>query len=227
MQLLVYHKDETFLADVRTLKQYVLSELNLREIVFTSDEGVAGVRYKAVADWPVLGKKLRANVEKVKASLHSIPSDQVKTYMTTGSLFIDGVLLEAGDLTVQPYIEPPPNGQYGTHTDGDVALRLDVEVHAELVSEWLAREVINRIQKLRKKSGLQATDNIDVHLCFGNSDVRQVRGAVTEYEALITRTTGSRPVIVDSKPALGDRDRVGEEKTEIAGETFTVYLARP
>ena len=102
--------------------------------------------------------------------------------MTTGTLIIDDVVLGAGDLTVQPYIEPPSHGKYASHANGDVAIRLDTEVHEELLGEWLAREVINRIQKLRKKAGLQATDNVEVCLLFEKDGGGQLRDAVREYE---------------------------------------------
>ncbi|KAL5480899.1 ILS1_2 [Sanghuangporus weigelae] len=220
-ELVIFHKNEQFLRDVMTLKQYILTELNVREVVFTSDENEAGVRYRAVADWSVLGKKLRASVGKIKAALPSISSDEVEVYMTTGALSVDGVVLEAGDLAVQPYIELPSRGQYGCHTDGNVAIRLDVEVHEELMGEWLAREVMNRIQKLRKKAGLQATDNVDVRLVL-KDDVGQIQDAVSRYEALITKTTGSAPTIINSEPT--DSETVASEETEVAGETFSIYL---
>ncbi|KAL5522593.1 hypothetical protein ACEPAG_8610 [Sanghuangporus baumii] len=223
-ELLVFHGNDEFLADVSALKQYILSELNVREVVFTSDETMAGVRYKAEADWPVLGRKLRANVRKVKAALPLVSSDEIKGYMMSGTLLIDDIVIEAGDLTVQPYIELPSHGRYASHTDGDVAIRLDIEVHEEMMGEWLAREVVNRIQKLRKKAGLQATDNVDVHLMFKTNSSGRVQDAVHQYEQLVSKAVGCIPAIVESEPI--DCQRVADEETEVNGETLFLYLTR-
>ncbi|GBE81217.1 hypothetical protein SCP_0309440 [Sparassis crispa] len=87
-----------------------------------------------------------------------MPSDAVLAYVQNGKLTVDGIELVTGDLTVQRYIELPEQvtGQSGvaqnaTHTDNDIVVRLDIEVHVELQSKWLTRELINRIQKLRKR----------------------------------------------------------------------------
>ena len=61
-ELVVFHSDESYLADVKPLQRYLQSELNVRDVVFTSDESLAGVKYRAVADWAVLGRKLRKDL---------------------------------------------------------------------------------------------------------------------------------------------------------------------
>jgi len=114
------------------------------------------VRYRAVADWAVLGRKLRSNLGKVKGALPGLSSDDVRSYTETGRVTVAGIELVEGDLVVQRYIElPEGEGSYATHTDNDVVVRLDIQVHPELAREWLARELISRVQKLRKKAGLR------------------------------------------------------------------------
>ena len=68
------------MADVKLLQRYLESELNVRDIVFTSDEKRAGVQYRAVADWAVLGRKLRKDLARVKNGLPSVSSEAVKAY---------------------------------------------------------------------------------------------------------------------------------------------------
>lgn len=65
-QLVILHNDEQYLKDVDALKGYIIEELNVRDLVITSDEKKYGVEYRAVADWPVLGKKLKKDVKKLK-----------------------------------------------------------------------------------------------------------------------------------------------------------------
>ncbi|KIY74434.1 hypothetical protein CYLTODRAFT_385307 [Cylindrobasidium torrendii FP15055 ss-10] len=224
-ELLVFHPDQQYLDDVKPLQDYIKSELNVRDIVFSSDETSAGIRYKAVADWSVLGKKLRKDLGRVKKALPEVSSEAVREYVSTGSLLVDGIPLVAGDLTVQRHMELPPasQGQYGTHTDGDVVVRLDIQIHSDLQGEWLAREFINRVQKLRKKAGLQATDDVDVLFMFKSETSKEILAALKEYASLIKKTTGGDPV-----EAKSPRDgAMIEEEQEIAETKFVLYLVKP
>ena len=69
------------------------------------------MRYKAVADWAVLGRKLRKDLARVKNALPKVTSDEVKAYVQTGKLVVDGIELVEGDLTVQRYIELPETAE--------------------------------------------------------------------------------------------------------------------
>lgn len=222
---MVFHPNAQYIADVTSLQRYILSELNVRDVVFTSDESMSGVRYRVVADWGVLGRKLRKDLARVKNALPNVPSDAVKTYIDSGKLTVDGIELVAGDLTVQRYLELPPasEGQYSTHTDNDVVVRLDVQVHPELMGEWLARELINRIQKLRKKAGLQATDDVDVYYKFEDGSGVELLDTLKEHAEFISKTV--RNVPVDIRERKGG-DLIIEEEQEVSDVKFSLTLVR-
>jgi isoleucyl-tRNA synthetase len=224
-ELLVFHPDAQYLSDVESLQRYVESELNVRDVVLTSDETLSGIRYRAVADWPVLGRKLRKDLGRVKNALPNVSSDDVKAYVDTGKLHVDGIELVAGDLTVQRYLELPPGaeGRYGTHTDNDVVIRLDVQVHSDLQGEWLARELTNRVQKLRKKAGLQATDDVDIYYKFEDGTGGELIAALTEYSDIIKKTIGGLPKDLSERQA---GETVIEEEQEVADVKFLLYLVR-
>lgn len=221
----MFHPNAQYIADVTSLQRYILSELNVRDVVFTSDESMSGVRYRVVADWGVLGRKLRKDLARVKNALPNVPSDAVKTYIDSGKLTVDGIELVAGDLTVQRYLELPPasEGQYSTHTDNDVVVRLDVQVHPELMGEWLARELINRIQKLRKKAGLQATDDVDVYYKFEDGSGVELLDTLKEHAEFISKTV--RNVPVDIRERKGG-DLIIEEEQEVSDVKFSLTLVR-
>lgn len=198
-------------------------------MVFTSDEQAAGVRYRAVADWATLGKKLRKDIARVKKALPDLPSEDVRAYVQSGKIVVDGIELVEGDLTVQRYIDlpDPVEGQalYATHTDNDVVIRLDIQVHAELQNEWLTRELINRIQKMRKRAGLQATDDVDVFYAFEDGTGAELLEAMREYADTIHKTVRSVPVeVAKRKPA---QDVLIEEEQEVADIKFVLSLAWP
>ena len=195
-------------------------------MIFTSDEATSGIRYKAVADWAVLGKKLRKDLAKVKAALPDVPSDDIKKYVRTGEIVVGGIGLAEGDLQVQRYIELPTGleVQYATHTDNDVVVRLDIKAYPELTSEWLVREMTNRVQKLRKKGGLQATDDIEVYYKFEEGSGAEIVSAMEQHAEVMRKTV--RNVPVDEKERKGGETLIAEEQ-EVAEVRFLLSLVRP
>ena len=224
---MVFHPDQEWLDDVRSLEGYIKSELNVQNVIFTSDESTSGVRYRAVADWPVLGRKLRKDIGRVKNGLPKVSSDAVKAYVKTGKLVVDGIELVEGDLTVQRYLELPESAteKYATHTDNDVVVRLDIQVHPGLMGQWLAREMINRVQKLRKKAGLQATDDVDVFHKFETGEGEDLKVAMEEHQEMISKTVRSVPK--DASHRQPHQKVLIEEEQEVAETKFVLSLAHP
>jgi isoleucyl-tRNA synthetase len=126
--------------------------LNIRTLTISDDEAKYGIKYKAQADYKVLGQKLKKDLVKVKNALPNLPSDQVKQFLTTHELLVDGIRLVEGDIQVIRFFKSNDD-RFETNTDKDVLILLDTLVDEELLLEGLAREVINRVQRLRKKVG--------------------------------------------------------------------------
>lgn len=195
--------------------------------MFSSDEARSGVKYKANADWPVLGRKLRKDINRVKNGLPLLTSDDVKRYIETGVITVDGIQLVQGDLTVSRYVELSSGDQptLAANTDNDVVIVLDIQIHPELVGEGLARELINRVQKLRKKAGLQATDDVEVFYKFDSSaDADGLKQAMADHGDLIKRAVRSSPRDVAELPA--GKALIIEEVQEVAEVRFTLLLVR-
>ena len=160
---IVIHHDKDFLADIESLKEYVIDELNVRDLILTSDETKYGVEYRAQADWSVLGRKLRKDIGKVKKALPLLTSDQVQGYMTDKKITVDGIDLVEGDLTVvRGLSESAISGGQDFNTDQTTVVILDTQIYEDLKNEANAREFVNRVQRYRKKLGLQPTDDVQV-----------------------------------------------------------------
>jgi isoleucyl-tRNA synthetase len=205
-ELIIFHPSKTFFADVKPLQPYLESQLNIREIVFTTDEERTCVRYKATADWPTLGKKLRKDIGKVKAGLPKLTSEEVKAYEQTGTVIVDGIQLEKGDLVV------------------NVVVLLDIRTYPELEAEGIAREFINRVQKLRKEAGLQATDDINVYYDFEVGTGLEVLAAIAKYADVVTKTIRSAPADVRKRPE--DAVILIDRRQEIGDVGFHLSLTR-
>lgn len=227
LELLVFHPDSEWLEDVRPLEGYIKSELNIQNVVFSFDESLSGVKYRAVADWPVLGRKLRKDIGRVKNALPNVSSEDVKSYIKTGKLVVNGIELVEGDLTVQRYLDLPESAteKYATNTDNDVVVRLDIQVHPGLMGQWLAREMINRVQKLRKKAGLQATDDVDVFHKFEDGEGDDLLVAMEEHKEIINKTIRSVPQ--DAGQRKPHQKVLIEEEQEVAETKFVLSLAHP
>lgn len=159
--LVVIHPEQQYLDDVKSLEGYITEELNIQELVLTSDEEKYNVQYSLSADWPVLGKKLKKDAQRVKKGLPSLTSNDAKQFLKDGKISVDGIELSLEDLVVKRGLgESDASKTQEFNTDNDVLTVLDATVYPELAIEGLAREIIRRVQDLRKKAGLVATDDV-------------------------------------------------------------------
>lgn len=232
--LVVIHRDQQYLDDVKSLESYIKEELNIRDLVLTSDEAGYGVTYSVTADWPVLGKKLKKDMGRVKKALPSVTSDEVKAYLETGEITVDKIKLEKGDLVVRRGLKDDASSQnLETNTDDDVLTILDVEIYPGLAEEGLGREIINRVQRLRKKAGLQPTDDVKMEYKV-LSDPEEIglekafETQIKAFEKALRRPLDKHEVthvegqITDSK----DDVIIAEEEQEVQKATFLLRLLK-
>lgn len=218
--LVILHSAKAYLKDVEALKNYIIEELNVRDIVITDDEEAYNVEYKAVADWPILGKKLKKDAKKVKDGLPKVSSDEVKSYLSTGKLTVADIELVQGDLNViRDLPESAIQGGQETRTDNDVLIILDTNVYAELKTEGLAREIVNRIQKLRKKAGLEATDDVLVQYELVN-DTIDFENVLKEHNEMVSKTCRSEIIKFDSSRS----DAIADEEQSINDTIFKLKI---
>lgn len=224
--LIVIHHDPIYLEDVRSLEGYITEELNIRELILTSDEAKYNVQYSVNADWPVLGKKLKKEVQKVKKALPGLTSEQVHNYVLEKSIVVDGITLEAGDLVVKRGLKDDESSKnLETNTDEDVLTILDVELHADLADEALGREIINRVQRLRKKAGLQPTDDIKMeYKVLEDPSSIGLREAFTSQAQAIEKAL--RRPLHEAEGSAVEESVILEEEQEIQKATFSLRLLK-
>jgi isoleucyl-tRNA synthetase len=223
-ELIIFHSDNDFIEDLQRVEGYIKSELNIHELVFTNDEDRCGVKYKVTADWPTLGRRLRKDLAIVKSGLTAVTSTEVKDFMQSGTLTVNGIQLHSGDLLVNRYVELP-SSRYASNTDNDVVLLLDTEVYADMQEQWLARELINRVQKLRKKADLQATDDVRLLLSAEGEASRKLGDMILSQKDTLLRNLRSLPY--SSFDGLsGDRSVILSEEQEIGELHFLLSLMK-
>lgn len=182
---IVISHDESVARDVEELEDYIKLELNVEELVTTDDKEKFGVRIKAQPDIKLLGARLRGDSKAVIESIKKMSELNLQEYQNDPENYlISGHKLEEGELKlVYSFGESDSSGdkepvaeqqRYEAHSDGKIVVLLDILPDKSMFDKGLAREFINRIQKLRKKAGLVPTDLIDVEYFIDNKDKAEV-----------------------------------------------------
>lgn len=229
-ELVIFHHDQEYLDDVRSLESYIAAELNVVNIVYTSDESAVGIKYRATADWPSLGKKLRKDIGKVRSHLPKMSTDECKAFVAEGKIVVNGVELVAGDLVVTRFAEVPTGEvKYDTASDNDVIILLDIRRHPELENMSLLRSLTSRVNKLRKEAGLKPSDKVDIFYEYDAGEEDAIRPAISGNEEYLNKQIGGVPVELsqkgEDKEVLKREVRMKEAEGLGQGERFVLSLA--
>ena len=202
--------DETQKAHIEAVKSLILSEVNVKEIKFV--EGSEGILVKKVkCDFKKLGPKFGKQMKAVAASVSTLSQEAIAELEKNGSytLKIDDhdVVIESTDVEI--YSEDIPG--WLVANEGKLTVALEVTVTEELRREGIARELVNRIQNIRKSSGFEITDKIKITL----SKNIQTDEAVNEYNEYICNQ-----VLANSLTMV---DEV-KEGTELNFDDYSLYI---
>jgi isoleucyl-tRNA synthetase len=231
--LVVIHPDQQYLDDVKSLENYICEELNIRDLVLSSDEEKYKVQYSATADFSVLGKKLKKDAVKVKKALPNLTSQEIKDFLKNGELLVDGIKVEAEDLMVKRGLaKDDGNKDQEFNTDNDVLIILDVASYPELEQEGLAREVIRRVQDLRKKAGLVPTDDVGMEYRvlsdpenLGLEQAFENQGPL--FEKALRRNVDKHVITeLEGEAKDGKKEVIVEEEQELHKATFMLRLVK-
>ncbi|KAI0559460.1 isoleucine--tRNA ligase cytoplasmic [Gracilaria domingensis] len=165
-EAIVVHREQGVLDAIKSLEGYVKSELNIRTLKYSADESEY-VILKADADGRVLGKKLGKSFKAVFKAVKDLSAEQVSRFEEEGKMEIAGHVLTTNDVKITRKLRDSfENGgdlQVEAQSDG-LLLVLNTVRDDDLLQEGLARELINRIQRLRKKTQLRPEDRIEVFI---------------------------------------------------------------
>ena len=227
-ELVVFHHDQEYLDDVKSLEDYVKAELNVVEVVYTSDEAAIGIKYKAQADWPTLGKKLRKDIGKVRNALPSLSSDDCKGFVLDGKINVAGVELITGDLVVTRFVDSVQADSHENGTDHDVIIILDIRKHADLEAATLLRSLTSRVNKLRKEAGLKTADRVDIFYEYDEGAQDAIAPALKGNEEVLLKPFGVLPVekaqLSEGRKVLGVEKRAKGAEDLDADERYVLLL---
>ena len=171
--------DGGFREGVESLKEIVLDELNVKELRFGEAESI--LAYDLKPNLSVVGPKYGRLVPGLRQALAQAPPE-VGARAAKGeevAVRVDGqeVVLGAEELLV----EPRERAGYALAREGDLAVALRTELDEELVDEGLVRELVHKVQNLRREEGFEIEETISVTLRGSPKVVDLLRGPWGEY----------------------------------------------
>ena len=170
--------DETQRKHIEAVKDLILGEVNVKELKFVESSNVLVKKVKP--DFRKMGKKFGKLMKSVAAQLAGCSQEQIAELEKNGTLALDvngeNLTIEVADVEI--ISEDIPG--WLVSNEGNLTVALEVELTKDLIREGMARELINRIQKLRKESGLEITDRINVSIT-PNDNARDAIEGYGEY----------------------------------------------
>ncbi|MBR0285601.1 MAG: isoleucine--tRNA ligase [Bacteroidales bacterium] len=171
-------------AALEAVKGIVLSEVNVKEMEFVEDtSGIMTLRIKP--NFKVLGKTYGARMKEIAAAFGQLDQATIAAIQkaeTAGESYT--LNLPAGEVVLNPgdyAISSEDVEGWQVASEGSLTVALDVEVTPELRREGLARELVNRIQNLRKSSGFEVTDRIHTVVYSADAGLADALQEYAEY----------------------------------------------
>jgi isoleucyl-tRNA synthetase len=163
---------------IEAVMELIMNEVNVKELKFVEGQGILVKKVKC--NFRTMGKKFGKLMKGVAAVMDTLSQEQIAALEQNGTI---GINVEGQDLTVEAadveiISEDIPG--WLVANEGSLTVALEVELNDELRQEGMAREIINRVQNIRKESGLEITDRISIILS-PNDEVEKSVTAFGDY----------------------------------------------
>jgi len=200
--------DSAFQAKVEKVKDLILSETNIKSIEFITDTtGI--IKKKIKPNFKVLGAKVGKDMKLVTAAIQSLGAESIAQLEKEGSLPLEGTPYTLASEDVEIIAEDVAGWQVANL--GNLTVALDIQITEELKNEGIARELINRVQNLRKEKGFEVTDRINVRL---SQNVEIEKAAQNNLSYICTEILANS-FIFDSHLSSTDNIEINEQKLEV------------
>jgi isoleucyl-tRNA synthetase len=203
-KMLVPVTDAAMRTRLQAIRDLVLSEVNVKELVIL-DASESQLTKKIKPIFPKLGARMGKLMKTVAAAVTAFDQAQIAALEAKGSmkLTVEGQEVELLRDDVEISAETVPG--LSVASDGPVTVALDITLNDELVQEGIARELVSRIQTLRKESGFEVTDRVQLHV-LDSGDARLVHAVRNHASYILAETLAITPedqVLVKALPAEG------------------------
>ena len=211
-KLMIPASDEKMKLQINAIKDLVLSEVNVKELDFMSEDSNILVK-EIKANFKTLGPKHGKQMKAIAAAISTFEQQDIKILEQTGSytLTIDGK--ELGITTDDVIISSQDIPGLLVANNKGITVALDITMDETLIEEGIARELVNRIQNIRKDSGLEVTDRIRLSI---TKHAKISAAIATNNKYICEETLADEIIIVDDEPKNGVAIEFDDIKTYIA-----------
>lgn len=227
--LTLYRKDEEFLNDVRGLELYVQEELNVMFVEYSTD--TEKITLTPTLNFKALGKKLGKDMKAVHAAVGEISQAELTKFEEEGKITVLGYEINSEEMSLARTVTGLDDPNLHHTGDAQTMVVMDFTFDENLARMKLAREIANRVQKLRKESRLQPDDPVDmwVDVVGGRPDsgLGQVVVEKSEYIDKHLRKRLWRGEMRQGHEVIvgaGEYDDIGEEKVRLTLTSRTVFF---
>ncbi|QYN48352.1 isoleucine--tRNA ligase [Apibacter sp. ESL0432] len=155
----------------------IKQEVNVKEVQLLNPEEASDIIVKAVKpNFKTLGPKLGKDLKAVSQQLQQLSSSQIEELEKNGTITLSGYELNLDDVEIRTQ----DITGWLVANDGKLTVALDITITPELKSEGIARELVNKIQNLRKENGLEVTDKISLEI-QANEEIEKSVNENMEY----------------------------------------------
>ncbi|HOZ29787.1 MAG TPA: isoleucine--tRNA ligase [Bacteroidales bacterium] len=190
---------DNFVEQIQKVQHIIMTETNIKEIEFLSDSSDILIK-KIKANFKMLGPKYGKIMKQLSASIMSMSQKDIAALEKDGnfSIQVNGQKIYISLEDVEIISEDIPG--WLVANDGKITVALDINVTPELVKEGIAREFVNRIQNLRKESGFDVTDKINIFIISHP----ELDDAITSFSEYICSQTLANSIKIINKTEQND-----------------------
>ncbi|MFN4083832.1 MAG: isoleucine--tRNA ligase [Bacteroidia bacterium] len=175
-KILVPVIDKEIINRINHVKDLILSEVNVKELIFIEE-----IEKSIKPNFRVLGKKVGSKMKETGNAIAALKQSQIAEFEQNGELeiLVDSEKMQLTLEDVEILTKDIPG--YKVATEGKLTVALDITITEQLKQEGIARELVSRLQNLRKESGFEVTDRIVVEMLEHN----YIKNAVNNYKTYI------------------------------------------
>jgi isoleucyl-tRNA synthetase len=211
-KIMIPASDDAVKAQISAVKDLVLSEVNVKELDFMSDDSNVLVK-EIKANFKALGPKYGKQMKAIAAAISNFEQSDINLLEKEGSYTLDightELIISLEDVFISSQDIP---GLLVTNHKG-TTVALDITMNEALLEEGIARELVNRIQNMRKDAGLEVTDRIKLSI----SQNEKVESAIVSNKSYICGETLADDILIcESEPKNATAVEFDDIKTYIA-----------
>ncbi len=195
-RLTIIHKEQKLLTEIAKLSEYIQTELNIKNIEFSTEEDKF-IKLYAKPNLPLLGKKLGKDMGKYKAIIEKLDGKALNELEDKGSLMLDGITFYPEEVLVFR------EAKEGTEAMSNrfISIDIDTKLDQSLIDEGTTREIASLVQKQRKNINLNVEDRIKIS--FSGNDKFKALLSDPTHVAYLKEQTLATEVVAEASITAG------------------------